>query len=98
LAEQLGAKQTDPKGVAKKEPKVLKFRFTHSRPKYKPVFARDFFPPFLKDVIGKCQISTSMGAMVLPSPLPTPMNMGHYLWGVQKGQSVLTSCTASSAI
>ena len=36
--------------------------------------------------------------MVLPSPLPTPMNMGHYLWGVQKGQSVLTSCTASSAI
>ena len=24
------------------------------------------------------------GALVLLSPLPTPMNIGHYLWGVER--------------
>jgi len=38
---------------------------------------------FAKNVIGKCQTSTSR-ALVLPSALPTPMNMGHYLLGVER--------------
>jgi len=38
---------------------------------------------FAINVIGNCQISISR-ALVLPSPLPTPMNMGHYLWGVER--------------
>jgi len=53
---------------------MVKFHFTHLKRKNQPFFA--------KNVIGKCQIKKSKG-LGPPSPLPTPMDTGHYLWGVQ---------------
>jgi len=53
---------------------------------------------FAKDVIGKCQISKSRG-LGPPSPLPTHMNMGHYLWGVERAKrfvNVHLHCIVSS--
>jgi len=49
--------------------------------------------------MGKCQILKSRGTLVLPGPLPTPINMGRYLWGLEKVQRfVNVLCIASSAI
>ena len=44
-------------------PKVAKFDFTHSKLRKRPFFA--------KNLIGKCQISNSRGALLHLPPLPT---------------------------
>jgi len=81
-------------GIAKKifpGATVVKFHFTHSKFKKSTSFA--------KNVMGKCLILKSKGTLVLPGPPPTPINMGHYLWGLEKVQRfVKVLCIASSTI